>query len=248
LGLASFYAMTQFNPPIIGITTYGRQQTGQFCLMGTHVDAVRLAGGIAILLPPGESNLAAILELVDGLVFSGGGDIDPATYKGSPHPEIYLVDPERDSFELGLARAALKAGTPMLGICRGLEILIVASGGTLIPHLPDTYGTTVTHRADLSHPIEHSVDVDPKSKLATILGETKPIVVSWHHQAVGTITPEWKVTASAADGVIEALEHQHHPWAIALQWHPELSLNHPVQQSIFQALVAVASNQRTAML
>ncbi len=239
--------MTQSSrPPIIGITTYGRQESGQFCLMGTHVEAVRIAGGVPILLPPGEENLSTVLNLVEGLIFSGGGDIDPVTYGGLPHSTVYLVDQERDAFDLALAQLALQREIPVLGICRGLEVLIVASGGSLITHVPDEFGLDIAHRADLRQPIEHSVQIKSSSRLAKILRTTEATVVSWHHQAVRTVAPEWQIAAYAPDGVIEALEHKHHPWAIALQWHPELSLNHPPQQQIFQSLIQAARTRQTA--
>jgi putative glutamine amidotransferase len=134
--------MTAFGvqPPLIGITTSGQRLTGNFSLPAVYADAVRQAGGRVILLPPGEVDPKFILDLVDGLVFCGGGDIDPATYNGSPHPSIYNVDSERDAFEITLARQVLATDIPVLGICRGLEVLVIASGGDLVPHLPDEFG------------------------------------------------------------------------------------------------------------
>jgi len=233
--------------PLIGITTSGQQITGNFFLRREYVEAVRIVGGIPILLPPGQPDLAAtILEQVDGLIFSGGGDIDPAAYNGSPHPTIYNLDSERDYSELALAQLVLGTDIPVLGICRGLEVLVVATGGSLIPHLPDEFGEAVVHRADQLHYAEHNVQISPESRLASIVGTTETKVMSKHHQAARIVPLEWRVTARAADGVIEALEHEQHPWAIALQWHPELSLNDPIQQRIFQAFVTTASIRKTA--
>lgn len=235
-------------PPLIGITTSGKLLTGSFCLTGSYVEGVRAAGGIPILLPPGEPAEATfILKQVDGLIFSGGGDIDPSIYNGVRHPTIYNVDAERDRSEILLAQLALQSDIPILGICRGLEVLVVASGGSLIPHLPDEYGEAVFHRAEQLRPIEHSVQMTPGSRLATIMGVTEATVVSWHHQAASTVSPEWQVTARTADGVIEAVEHQHHPWALALQWHPELSVNERSQQRIFRALIAAASDRKSVL-
>ena len=235
--------MTQ--PPLIGITTSGKQLTGSFYLTHSYVDAVRAAGGIPILLPPGEpSEGATILRQVDGLIFSGGGDIDPAIYQGQPHPTIYNVDPERDRSEISLAQLALTQTLPILGICRGLEVLLIATGGSLVPHVPDKFGEEVFHRAEQLRPIEHSVKITDGSCLAKMMAATAATVVSWHHQAADTVPSEWRVTAKAADGVVEAIEHQHHPWAIALQWHPELSPGDPLQQGIFQTFVA--ATQRLA--
>lgn len=232
-------------PPLIGITTTGQRGTGSFCLRSEYVDAVRFSGGHPILLPPGEPEESAlILERVDGIILSGGGDIDPAIYDGAPHPTIYSVDSERDRFEISLAQLALNTDVPILGICRGLEVLVVATGGSLVPHLPDEFALVVVHRAEQALPTEHSVYIAPESCLAKVIGETEATVVSWHHQASRTVPLGWRVTAQAADGVIEAIEHEHHPWAIALQWHPELAINDPLQQRIFRAFVAAAQNRK----
>jgi putative glutamine amidotransferase len=228
-------------PPIIGITAYSDKQNSNFYSPAGYSKAVRLAGGIAILLPPVESDPAAILEIVDGLIFTGGGDIEPALYNGIMHPTIYGIDPERDASELPLAKLALKTNIPILGICRGLEVLMVASGGDLIPHVPEEFGEAVIHRIEVLRPAQHSVQILPGSRLADIVGTTVlETVVSWHHQAVRRAPMGWRVTAQAPDGVIEALEHEHHTWAIALQWHPEMSLGDALQQQIFQAFVDAA--------
>ncbi|MBD2462841.1 gamma-glutamyl-gamma-aminobutyrate hydrolase family protein [Oscillatoria sp. FACHB-1407] len=230
--------------PLIGITTYGRNDLGEFHLYAAYVDAVRRAGGVPILLPPGEPNLDRLIERVDGLVFTGGGDIEPTHYDGDLHPKIYRLDSERDSFELALARRAIQADLPLLGICRGLQVLSVASGGKLLPHVPDTFGTDVLHREEPLHPTKHPVAIAPQSLISKIVGVSEMEVVSWHHQAVPTVPPGWQATAYAPDGLIEALEHQDHPWAIALQWHPELSAaTDPLQQRIFNAFVQVAQTR-----
>ena len=230
-------------PPLIGITTPGQGETRLFCMRSEYVDAVRLAGGVPILLPPGEPDPSFILERVDGLIFSGGGDIDPAIYNGSLHPTIYNVDPERDRFELALATLALGTDIPVLGICRGLEVLVVATGGNLVSHLPDEFGEAIAHRTNQSLPSEHGVKIAPESRLAKIVGATEAKIVSWHHQATRTVPPDWNITARAPDGVIEALEHKHHPWAIALQWHPELAIKEPLQQRILWGFVTAAQNR-----
>lgn len=235
-------------PPLIGITTHGQHETRLFCLRSDYVNAIRLAGGIPVLLPPGDPQESAfILERVDGLVLSGGGDIDPTIYNGSSHPKIYNVDPERDRFELALAQLALGIDMPVLGICRGLEVLVIATGGSLVPHLPDEFGEVIRHRAEQLRPSEHKIQIAPESRLAAITGTTEIIeanVVSWHHQAAGIVPLEWRIAARADDGVIEALEHKYHPWATALQWHPELSINDPLQLRILQAFVGAASAEK----
>lgn len=228
--------------PIIGITTYSRSEAGDYTLPGTYIDAVQQAGGVPVLLPPVQSSPARLLDVVDGLIFSGGGDIDPVRYGGEHHPAVYLVDADRDSFELDLAKAALTAAIPVLGICRGMQILSVASGAALIPHLPEVYGEQVIHRLDHPRrPIEHQVQVEAESRLAKILGAAEIPVVSWHHQAVQNVPVGWQVVATAADGLIEAMEYTQHPWMLALQWHPELSPNYPAHQRLFQNLIQAAA-------
>ena len=235
-------------PPLIGITTASQHLTGSFYLPGVYVKAVRSAGGLPILLPPGEPEEGAfILERIDGLIFSGGGDIDPSAYNGSLHPTIYNLDPERDRFEIALSQLALSTDIPVLGICRGLEVLVVATGGSLVSHLPDEFGAVVVHRAEQALPSKHLVQIASESRIATFMEMTEATVVSWHHQATSTVPPGWRVTAKAPDGVIEALEHERHPWAIALQWHPELSIKDQAQQRIFQAFVTAAHNRRAAL-
>jgi putative glutamine amidotransferase len=184
------------------------------------------------------------MEAVDGLVFTGGGDLDPVTYNGAPHPKVYGVDSERDASELALAKLALMADKPVLGICRGLEVLMVASGGDLVQHVPDEFGETILHRQELLIPAEHRVHILPDSQLASMIGTTEISVVSWHHQAVRTAPLGWRVVAKAPDGVIEALEHEDHPWGFALQWHPELSPADPLHLRIFEAFIVAAHERK----
>jgi len=230
-------------PPIIGITTYGRNEAGEFHLYTSYVDAVRRAGGIPVLLPPGEKHPDYLIQWIDGLILTGGGDIDPDRYSGDFHPSIYKIDPERDSFELDLAQRATQADIAVLGICRGMQVLSVASGGKLLPHVPDQFGTAILHREEQLCPIRHPVELVPTSHLAHIVGTSHLEVVSWHHQAITTVPPGWQAAAYAPDGLIEAVEHRAHPWAIALQWHPELSsAQDPLQQRIFDAFIRAANH------
>jgi putative glutamine amidotransferase len=240
--------LEQSRSPMIGISTYGRKEPSPFSLPSVYIDAVRAAGGVPVLLPPGETDPALLLEHLDGLIIPGGGDIDPSWYYGDSHHSIYCVDLERDAFELGLAKFALENYLPVLGICRGLQIMIVVSGGTLIPHVPDEYFGV--HRLDPEpgkrYPTEHQVQIVlGESRLAKITESTKFSVVSWHHQGVRTVPESWNIVAhSLEDGLIEAIEHQHHPWAIGVQWHPELSPTSPEHQRIFKAFVAATKDNK----
>ena len=230
--------------PIIGIVSYGRNEEDEFPLPAAYVEAVRLAGGLPIILPPGEQGITVVLERVDGLILSGGGDIDPNLYDGSKHPANYMVDAERDRYELPLARLAVEKGHPTLAICRGTQVLNVALGGDLIEHIPDVYGDELAHRLPSRKPVDHEVRVAPDTHLAQILGQTEPIVRSWHHQALKRLGKGLQPTAWAADGVIEAVESGSSGWLIGVLWHPELTLSTEPSQRLFSALIAAARQRR----
>jgi putative glutamine amidotransferase len=221
---------------------YGKNATGDYCLQSAYIKSVRDAGGIPMLLPPGEPNPEQLIAKIDGLVLAGGGDIEPQIYNGADHAAIYAVDPERDRFELTLTKLALKHHLPILGICRGLQVLNVVDGGDLVPHIPDTFGTDIAHRHETAiKGSSHTVNVVPDSKVAIALGVTHTEVTSWHHQAILNVATNWQVVAQAPDGVIEAIEHKIHPWAIAVQWHPEMAEDCLTQQGLFRALIVAST-------
>jgi len=226
--------------PIIGITTYGRSEAGNFYLPDEYVDAVRIAGGIPVLLPPGESHSDQVLHIIDGLIFTGGGDIDPALYSGREHPSIERIDHERDAFELELAKKVFSLNLPVLGVCRGFQMLVIATGGNLITHIPEAPDSNIFHRDENKNTIEHSVQITQNSRLAKIIGSNEAPVKSKHHQAVKTIGDEWQIVAHSSDGIIESIEHKKHPWMIAVLWHPELAPEDKRQQRLFKALVDAA--------
>jgi putative glutamine amidotransferase len=149
--------------PLIGITTYARNEENKFELPAAYIDAVRRAGGIPLLLTPGEERWQTLLSHLQGLVFTGGGDIDPQHYGGQPHEAIYMVDRERDASELALGQAAVEHGIPTLAICRGAQVLNVTLGGTLYEHLPDAIGEALAHRAPPREPTHHAVTVSAES-------------------------------------------------------------------------------------
>jgi putative glutamine amidotransferase len=207
------------------------------------VDAVRRAGGSPIALPPGDRDPAHYLDLIDGLILAGGGDIDPQSYGGANHESVYSVCAERDGFEVTLVHAALaRPELPVLCICRGMQVLNVALGGDLHVHIPDAIDGAIAHRKPERDPLDHRATVEADSRIGAILGATDLLVKSWHHQAVREVGSSLRAVAWAEDGVIEALEHQSHPWCMAVQWHPELQPDDPVQQRLFTALVTESAH------
>jgi len=232
--------------PLIGISSYGREgDPPAFSMPCGYVDGVRGAGGVPLILPPGQREPGQLLDVIDGLVIAGGGDIAPAAYGGRLHPDLYCVSEERDQFELALTRAALRGRrVPVLFICRGMQILNTVCGGTLHRHIPEKFGEKVVHRRPPRLPTRHSVRVQPDSRLAGILHACQVEVCSWHHQAVDRLGEGLRPLAWANDGVIEAVEHVAHPWSIGVQWHPEMQLDEQPHRRLFESLVAAANEHR----
>ncbi len=238
--------------PIVGITMYAPNakrlarmkgaaftREDQFRLPTEYVAAIRRAGAVPWLLPPVEPNLDEFLGAIDALVLPGGGDVDPALYGGNAHALLYGVNRGRDEMELALARAAVEREIPTLAICRGMQVLNVALGGTLIEHLPDVVGNQVPHRGRTSGTYApHDVAVEADSRLGRIVGGTRTDTASSHHQAVRALGRDLVVTAKAADGTIEAVEVPRHKFLVGVQWHPEHTADRePAQQRLFDALV-----------
>ncbi len=233
-------------PPLIGITTYGPDAEGrkleEVYLPRCYVDAVADAGGLPVLLPPSAAALDETLSRLDGVIIAGGGDLDPGAYDGPPHETVYMVNGERDRHELAVADHALRRPElAVLGICRGMQVMNVARGGDLDAHLPEVYGDAVTHRLPPRDPVLHDVRLESGSTLARIYREQEFPVCSWHHQCVRKLGEGLVPVARASDGVIEALVHSDHPWALGVQWHPEMQVaDDPLQRRIFEALVEAA--------
>ena len=232
--------------PLIGITTYGRSRRGRYKLPAAYVEAVRRAGGVPVLLPPGDERVEELVARLDGFLLAGGGDVAPDLYGGETHAAIERVDRERDAFEIALVHALVAEGAPALSICRGCQVVNVALGGTLHEHLPDVVGAGVPHReAAPEGEVRHTVWVEPGSRLAAVMADETPEPVSSHHQAPDRVAPVLRIVARAEDGAIEALELPDHPWLLAVQWHPELTAaDDPSQQRLFDALVAAARERR----
>ena len=237
--------------PIIAITTYGRHEKDlanpwykeHFSIPAQYVDAIRRAGGVPLLLPPGEDDLTAVLAVIDGIIISGGSDIHPDEYQGnSQHPQLTVHDPERDKLELTLVRH-LTNGTqlPTLAICRGVQVLNVALGGTLHEHVADLHPQDI-HRDEKGEWAMQEVNVTPSSLLAEVMQATQVVTTSGHHQALKEVADGLKVTATAPDGVIEAVEHTGMPWMLGVQWHPEVTAaDDPTQQRLFDELIQEAA-------
>lgn len=236
--------------PLIGITTF-RTDSGRgytyFSLTETYVRAVAAGGALPVMIPLGlpEDDLDRIRKKLDGLVLPGGGDIDPAIYSGIPHPSVSEIDPDRDRVELYLARKFAGDRRPLLGICRGMQLLNVALGGTLYTHIPDQLPDAIAHDLwpgqghDHDH---HVVRIEEETALAGILGHPVVEVNSLHHQGVRDLAPGLIPTAYAPDGLVEAYELPDHPFGLAVQWHPERLDGERAMPGLFEALTRAAAD------
>jgi gamma-glutamyl-gamma-aminobutyrate hydrolase PuuD len=233
--------------PRIGITSWPRdveyEGFPERCDTFSHdyVTAVIHAGGLPILLPLGEDDdegrevSDALLELVDGIVLTGGGDVDPAVYGADLHEATKYTDTARDAYDVRLMQTIIDRETPTLGICRGLQLSNVALGGTLAQDLDG-------HEAEhVASDTAHTVYVEPGTRLATLLGAGEVPVNSLHHQAVDQLGDGVRAVATSADGVVEAIELDGADHFLAVQWHPELLRHRPEQLGLFRDLVARAA-------
>ncbi len=224
--------------PVYIFGAYGKNEKNELTLPFKYVESVRRANGIPILIPIGEKEISTLLDRLDGIILSGGGDIKPGFYGGENHESIYKVDLERDETEIRITKEIIKRTIPTLAICRGMQIVNTVLGGTLHTHLPDIYGHDIFHRKPTKEPIEHLVTIHQDSKLFSMMKEPEIRIASWHHQSVNDLANDLKVTAKSRDGVVEALEKDDHPWLLGVQWHPELtSQTDPLQQKLFDELV-----------
>jgi putative glutamine amidotransferase len=206
-----------------------------------YVDAVSRAGGVPVILPVSDPALAAdALGGVDGLVLAGGGDVDPSAYGQPAEPEVYGVDEARDAWELALLTVALDRHLPVLAICRGIQVVNVALGGTLVQHIPTATGARHGWPARYNEPV-HRVQLDPSCALAGILGVAELDVNSLHHQAVDRTGQGVRAVGWSPDGTVEAVELTAHPEVIAVQWHPELLEHDPHATALFTWLISLAA-------
>jgi putative glutamine amidotransferase len=210
--------------PVIGITLGDGDRRGFHAIREDYVRSLEQAGAVPVVLAAGLSDDApTLLDRIDGIVLSGGVDLDPALYGEAPHPKLGRVDRRRDDFELALLRAALERDLPTLAICRGQQVLNVALGGTLVQDIPSTLKGAMQHDAPGRRWRRvHPVEVLPGSRLSEILGRDTVFVNSFHHQAVDRVGTGLVVSGRCPqDGVIEALEMPGRRFVVAVQWHPE---------------------------
>ena len=226
--------------PVVGITRCSR--------IDDYIESVKRAGGEPVILEA-TGHPARSLDRVDALLLTGGPDVDPALYGETPHATTE-VDAERDRFEIPLSREAVARDLPVFAICRGVQVLNVATGGTLVQDIPSAVRSGLAHSIDgpKDH-VAHAVRVTPGTRLAASLGPSSPsetcAVNSRHHQAVGQVAPSFVVSAVSEDGVVEAIERPASTFCVGVQWHPENFWRTGEFAGLFAEFVAAASRQRT---
>ena len=231
--------------PLLGITTSRIRADPSLpflqAVLSTYTDAVYSAGGLPVLFPAGVAGppLMELFARMDGILLSGGGDLDPACYQQTPRIELREVDAARDEMEIDLARMAADARKPLLAICRGLQVVNVARGGDLYQDIASILPTGAGHDQPegMEQETVHVVEIREGSRLRGIVGQSSLGTNSFHHQAVDRVGSGLRVTARAPDGIVEAMELEEHPFGLCVQWHPEKMPDHPSMRSIFGAFV-----------
>ena len=240
--------------PLIGITaaitkSVHPPHTEMYMIGRKYVDAVEQAGGVPLIVPHnlGEDSLHLLLGRLDGLLLSGGGDIDPAIYGEEPHPDVDGISADRDRVELALARWAVDQSKPLLAICRGIQVLNVSLGGTLVQDIPSQVAGALQHhfeekttpRGYLAHP----VSIEPGSLLSAVIQSDAASVNSWHHQSLKQVAQPLRVVAESPDGIIEAVEIPGQRFVLGVQWHPEwLFETQPEALRLFTALEQIVND------
>lgn len=244
--------MERYNPsPIIGLTTartLGSRGYPYITVVDAYVQALIRAGASPLLIPLGipDQNIGDVVSRLDGLLFTGGGDIHPSRYNSSPHPQVRSVSEDRDQIEIQLVRQVIERGLPFFGICRGLQVINIALGGTIYEDLQTQYPDSLQHDNEIGQPrdyLAHGISLDEGSCLNKILGLTSYRVNSLHHQGIRDLAQGLSASAKASDGVIEGIELNDHPFGIAVQWHPEWMQDHLSMRTLFQFFVDVARNK-----
>jgi putative glutamine amidotransferase len=236
--------------PVIGITTSQTNQGNavpRTTVNEAYIRAVEAGGGIPVLLPSAiqADMLADLFQAVDGFLLTGGVDINPLRYGAPIHPEVTDLDLARDEMELMLVPRLVEASKPFLAICRGIEVINVALGGTLYTHISDQLPNALHHPCyvgDLPRNLlSHSIQVQAGSRLANLIGAGEVWVNSLHHQGLRDLAPDLVATAHAVDGLVEAVEIPDHPFALGVQWHPEELVDQGNMLNLFKALVGASS-------
>ena len=238
--------------PVIGVTTMHRKnQYGMplASLAEAYVDALTQAGICPVLIPNRlpDSALGDLLVRLDGVLFTGGGDIATDLYQAEQHSEVNGVDPDRDHLELLILERVVNDGKPFMGICRGLQLINVGLGGSLYADIADQVPGAAKHDYYLDWDrdyLSHSVQVQPNSRLESILGDNTSEVNSLHHQAIRQLAPDLVATAYSPDGIVEAVELPQHPFGLAVQWHPEWLTAHSQMCRLFTAFAEAAILQK----
>lgn len=241
------------NQPLIGIPcrydmSRNYPDTRVNALGEAYLTALTAAGAIPLAIPLGldEPAVRRLYDLADGILLSGGGDVEPSLYGHTPHPSESDVQPERDALEMTLCRWAATEGKPLLAVCRGIQVVAVAANGMLYQDIPSQLPQAADHNyvylAEEGHKITdlvHTVTFEPDCRLSQIIGATTLKVNSFHHQAVKSVPLPYQITGRASDGVVEAVELPEHPFFCAVQWHPEvLQAQQAEARAIFSAFVA----------
>ena len=235
--------------PIIGLATYQKdvatQPNSPVGIVPSYIEAVRRAGGIPVLLPVtlDKEEIQAAVARVDGVVVPGGGDVEPHRYNGIQHESLGGMDAMRDEFEINLVHHLVEIEKPFLAICRGIQVLNVALGGTLWEDVFDLMPSAMKHAyfGEGRTLVPHTVDVEPDSCLAYYLQTTQARVNSLHHQGLKMLASDLRATAVAPDGLIEGVEIPGHPFALGVQWHPECLIDDdPAMLRLFEGLVTVS--------
>jgi putative glutamine amidotransferase len=236
---------------IIGITsgTERRSDDAQITFLpNAYIEAILESGGVPVLIPAllSDETWKTVYRHVDGVLFSGGGDIDVGLFAGTAHPAVHSVDPSRDALELSLVRAMAEDRKPFLGICRGCQVMNVGLGGTLYTHLPDQLPGALEHdQLDGGYgSLSHEVQIEPGSILSEIMPDIEIRVNSHHHQGIWEVGAGLRVAARAPDGLVEALELADHPFGLAVQWHPERLPDQPHAARLFSRFVQAAAEYR----
>lgn len=236
--------------PLIGITSFthlNKYGNPMNAVMTTYIQAVAHAGGLPVLIPLGleEPGYQGIFTHLDAILFTGGGDIQPACYGGQPHTKVADVDTDRDRVEMWLAQAAILHDKPFLGICRGFQLINVALGGSLYEDILDQKEGALKHDYYPDYPrnlLSHEVEIAADSQLAKILGLTSTQVNSLHHQGVRELAAQLTATAHAPDGILEGYELPGHRFGLAVQWHPEWLQEHVPMRRLFEAFIEASKH------